>query len=239
MHPLFRIYFGDAKDNLFKDNYLNLPKEKNILELEPFSNLKKMMGIEHLIFLKQVHRAEGLVVQSKAEAEKIEPFSVEGDFIITNVAHVGIGIMTADCLPIILFDKRNQVVAVIHAGWRGSAGNIVGMAFKKMKETYNTEVEDVTVIFGPSAKVCCYKVGDDFIEQLGEFEFLDRVVQRRSDGLYFDLPAFNVIMLEELGFKKEAFKLGYNDCTVCNPSFHSVRRQKDGSGRNMTVVCLM
>jgi len=238
-HHFFKIYFGDAKDKIYKKDYLDLPADKIIFELPQFAALKKVMQLENLVFLHQVHGSNGLVIDSLEQAKKIKCFTQEGDFLVANVKHVGIGVMTADCLPIVFFDKRNQVVAIAHAGWKSSVKQIVPKAIDQMQKTFCTKVEDLKVIFGPSAKSCCYKVSEDFIEHFEEFEFLDRVVQRRSDGIYFDLPMYNVLLLEELGVKKDAIQLKYNDCTVCNPLFFSHRRAGELSGRQMTVVSLI
>jgi len=237
-HSLYRIYFGDARDKIFPKDYLNLPPDQNILDKEPFSKLKKMMGIKHLIFLHQVHGTKGLIITSEAQAAKIRPFAVDGDFIITNVKHVGIGMVVADCLPIILFDKRNQVLSIVHAGWRSSVEHIAIKAVDQMQKNFGTKIEDIRVIFGPSAKVCCYKVGEDFLDQLQDFEFIDQIVQRRADGLYFDLPMFNMVLLKSLGIKKDAFRFEYNDCTVCDETFYSHRRDAEQAGRNMVVASL-
>ncbi|MFC1842203.1 peptidoglycan editing factor PgeF [Candidatus Dependentiae bacterium] len=237
-HPLFRIYFGDVKDKLFSKDFKNLPKGKKVYDLEQFSRLKKVMQLKALVFLNQTHSAEGLVVTSIEQAKEIKCFSLEGDYLITNVPKVGLGVMTADCLPVVFFDKRNFAVAIAHIGWRGAVKQIVVKTIDKMQKSFNTEVEDIKVIFGPSAKTCCYKVSEDFIENLEEFEFLDRVVQRREDGLYFDLPKFNIMLLQGLGVKKEAIFLKYNDCTICDELFFSCRRCGQDGGRQMTVVCL-
>jgi len=237
-HHLFKIYFGDAKDKIYPKDYLDLSADKAIFELDQFAALKKVMQLDALVFLHQVHGAEGLVIDSLEQAKKLKCFMQEGDFLITNVKRVGVGIMTADCLPVVLFDKRNQVIAVAHAGWRSSVKQIVSKTIDQMQKSFNTRLEDLKIFFGPSAKLCCYKVADDFIEHFEEFEFLDRVIQRRSDGIYFDLPMFNVALLEELGIKKGAINLNYNDCTVCNPLLFSYRRAGEESGRQMTVACL-
>jgi len=237
-HPLFRIYFGDSKDELFAKDYASLPKDKKIYELEQFSRLKKLIQVETLIFLHQMHGAQGLVVDSMEQAKKIKSFTINGDYIVTNVKRVGIGVMTADCLPIVFFDKRNQALGIAHAGWRGSAKQIAAKVIGSMQESFGSQVDDLMIIIGPSAKVCCYKVSDSFIENIEDFEFLDRVLQRRSDGLYFDLPMFNVAILEELGVKRESIQLKYNDCTMCGQLFFSYRRDGKEGGRQMTVACL-
>jgi len=237
-NPLYRVYFGDSRDKLFSKDYLNLPKDKNILDIQPFNGLKKIMGLDNLIFLNQVHGSDGLVLHSNKNEEAILPFSVDGDFIVTNITGLGIGIMTADCLPIILFDKLKHVIAIIHAGWRSATKSIVVKAIDEMKKSFNTNIDDISVIFGPSAKVCCYKVSDDFLDHVLGFDFLERVIQKRSDGIYFDLLMFNILLLETLGIKKSSFNIKYSDCTVCDNTFFSYRRQGKESGRQMTIACL-
>ena len=237
-HPLFRIYFGDSKDELFAKDYAHLPEDKNICELAQFARLKKLLQLETFVFLHQVHGAQGLVIDSMEQAKKIKNFSIKGDYLVTNVKRVGIGVMTADCLSIVFFDKRNQALGIAHAGWRGSVKQIAAKVIGSMQESFGTRVDDLTVFFGSSAKVCCYKVSDSFIENIEDFEFLDRVLQRRSDGLYFDLPLFNVAALEELGVKKGAIQLKYNDCTMCESLFFSYRCDGKEGGQQMTVACL-
>ena len=237
-HHLFKIYFGDAKDKIYQKDYSDLAADKAIFELNQFAALRKVMQLDALVFLHQVHKADGLVVDSLDQAKKIKCFTQEGDFLVTNVKRVGLGIMTADCLPIVFFDKRNQVVAVAHAGWKSSLKQIVFKVVDQMQKKFQTKIEDIRVIFGPSAKSCCYNVSDEFLEYFEEFEFLDRVIQPRSDGIYFDLPMFNIALLEELGIKRDAINLTYNDCTVCNPKLFSYRRSGQSTGRQMTVVCL-
>lgn len=236
--PLLRIYFGDAKDELFPGEYLNLPPDQNIFSIPAFVKLKEVMRIDRLVFLRQVHGTHGVVITSKNQAKKTRSFSIEGDYLVTNVKLIGLGVTTADCLPIILYDSFNQAIAVIHAGWRGSVKNVALKAVDTMAQEFGTKPEHLRVFFGPSAKLCCYKVGEDMLEHLEDFEFIDRVVQRRDDKMFFDLPGFNKLLLEGIGIKQEAFQLGYNVCTICDTSFYSHRRQDKAAGRQITVACL-
>jgi len=236
--PLLRIYFGDAKDELFPGEYLNLPEGKDIFSIEAFVKLRQVMRIERLLFLRQIHSTDGIVVSSKKRTKKTKSFTIEGDYLITNVRFVGLGVMTADCLPIVLYDKVNQAIAVVHAGWRGSVKNVVLKALDRMTQEFGTKPEMLRVFFGPSAKVCCYTVKEDMLEYLEDIEFIDRVVQRRSDEIFFDLPGFNKLLLESVGVKPEAFQLQYNLCTMCEKSLYSHRRQGKAAGRQMTVACL-
>lgn len=235
---LFRIYFGDAKDKLYPDEYLQYADSDLALGQESFTKLKKIMQLDDLVFLRQMHSAYGMEVLAE-NIKTIKSFRIEGDYIITQMQRVGIGVMTADCLPIILFDNFNKVVAVVHAGWKGSAQSVAAKAVEAMQQMYNTDLEQLRIFFGPSAKVCCYQVQPDFSKELEAFDFADELFRKNSEGqLYFDLTLFNKIQLERMGIKKEAFRLQYNICTVCDPSFFSYRRQGAKAGRQMTVVCL-
>jgi len=236
--PLLRIYFGDARDKISPDEYLNIPSDKNLLDIPVFVKLKEAMRLDRIVFPKQVHGVQGFLVASKNQAKKTRSFTKEADFLLTNSKFTGLGLMTADCLPIILFDRVNQGISIVHAGWRGSVQNIVLRAVDAMNAEFGTKPEHLRVFFGPSAKVCCYKVGEDMLEHMEDVEFIDRVVQRRGDELFFDLPGFNKLLLEGIGVKADAFKFDYNVCTICDDSFCSYRRQGKESCRQMTVVSL-
>ncbi|MCK5632148.1 peptidoglycan editing factor PgeF [bacterium] len=236
--PLFKIYFGDAKDNLDPEQYLDLPSDKNIFSISAFVHLKNVMKLDRVVFLKQTHSNQGEVITSKRHAKGIRSFTIEGDYLITNVPCVGLGVMTADCLPIVLYDSFNQVVAAVHAGWRGSAKTVVLKALSRMEKEFGTKATNIRAFFGPSAKVCCYTVGDDMLEKLEDFEFIDRVVQQRGKENYFDLPVFNKLLLQSVGVKSDEIKMQYNLCTMCDKSLHSHRRDGKKAGRQMTVVSL-
>lgn len=236
--PLLRIYFGDAKDKIFPDEYLNIPPEKNLFDIPTFVKLKEAMRLDRILFPLQVHGVQGFFVSSKTHAKKSKSFTTEADFLITNSKFTGLGVMTADCLPVVLFDTFNQAIANVHAGWRSSVKHIVLRAIDAMTKEFGTKPEHLKVFFGPSAKVCCYKVGEDLVEQIEDIELIDRVVQRRGDDIFFDLPGFNQLLLESVGVKPEAFKFDYNTCTVCDDSFCSYRRQGEKACRQMTVVSL-
>lgn len=235
--PLFRIYFGNANDNLFPSYYLNLPPEVALLNEQPFAHLKKTMQLRDLIFLRQHHSTDGFLVTSENRSS-INPFITQGDFLITHMPKVGLGIMAGDCLPIVFFDTVNAVIAIVHAGWRGSLAGIAQKVAFEMQQKYGTQFEHVRVFFGPSAKVCCYEIDEAFMANLDMCSYTHQVVQHHGDKLYFDLPLFNRLQLEDIGIRKEAFRLDYNSCTIENNTFFSYRRQGEKSGRQMTVVCV-
>ena len=234
-NPLFSIYFGNAEDELDPDEYLQYPSGTRLLDLEPYKRLKKLLHLNHLIFLHQVHSDQGVTIASESF---IEPFKQDGDYLLTNQKHSGIGVMTADCLPIIVYDTMHHVVAIAHAGWRGSVQQIAPKVIQRMQEQFGTNIDQLRIFFGPSAKSCCYEVDESFPEHLEPFAFGQQVLYREERGLMFDLPLFNRLQLEDMGVAKEALKLDYNFCTMCDPSYCSYRREGKKGHRQMTIVAL-
>jgi YfiH family protein len=158
------FYFGNAR--------------KTIQEIQ--ANL----DMSSLIILDQVHGNEGRVITKE---NSHMPFkSAQGDFLITNEKNIGLGVLTADCLPIIFIDAEHNAVGIAHAGWRGSVQDISSNVLHSMEKFYGTSVNDVSVFFGPCAKVCCYQVQKDFVIHVGLL-----ALTQRGDNLFFDLPAFN------------------------------------------------
>lgn len=237
-NSLFSLYFGDAQDGLMPAYYLNLP-HKPLLEIEPFSELKGELSLKSLMFLHQTHSDQGLVLDERTMAIAC-PFKEDGDYLTTNMPHAGIGVMTADCLPIALYDTKNKAIAIIHAGWKGSVLGVAIKALERMQEVYGTHPESVSVFFGPSALVCCYEVSRGFESHLEGFSWINKqqVFIERDDKLFFNVPLFNQLQLEAAGIKREFINSEYNVCTLCDSSFYSHRRDGQNAGRQMTVVCL-
>lgn len=234
--PLFSLYFGDAHDGIFQQEYLAGAYGKNLIDNEHFTDLVKLMNPADLVFLHQTHSADGLIITEHERAP--EPFKREGDFIVTNRSGLGIGVMTADCLPIIFYDAMHHAVAVVHAGWRGSVQSIAQKAVRALQDNFNTQLDRLQIFFGPAGKACCYEVTAEFLTHLDPFPYAHEAVLSRSDKLFFDLLLFNKLQLEDAGIKKEAFHDEYNVCTICDDAFASYRRQGEHAGRQMSVAIL-
>jgi len=230
--PSFLIYFGDKGDRCVKTT-------KNY-SFSAFKDVQQAMPkMEKLVFLKQEHGVEGMVFKDHSSIPtEVTLFKHTGDFIITNLRKVGIGILTADCLPLIFYDPVKHVVSVIHAGWRSAVHGIVQVVLHKMKEEFGTNSADITAYFGPSAKVCCYEVERDFLESLEGSEFAEQAIFKRDEQMFFNLPRFVKLQLLDLGVKKESIRKEYNSCTICDERFHSCRRDKKVKYRQATVVML-
>lgn len=233
------IYFGDKKDLCVKSVPYN-----GDYDPEVFNKILKNLNLKNLVFLKQVHENFGLTLTKNSQINlELNLFKQEGDFIITNLKQVGIGILTADCLPVVIYDPIKKVISVIHSGWRSAAKNIFEKVILEFKNNFNSKPEDLICYFGPCAKPCCYEVDKKFIENFTahpEYFCYSKNVSRgeRSPKIYFDLPNFAQNLLINLGINSKNIITKYNTCTICDQNYYSYRRDKDLSGRQMTVVFL-
>jgi YfiH family protein len=169
--------------------------------------------------LKQVHSSLVLI------ANQAEGVVGEGDALVTSEQGVTVSVRTADCLPILLADPTNRVVAAVHAGWRGTASAIAQKALERMQADYGTDPDDVFAAIGPGIGVCCYEVGEEVARQFG-----------RDSAGKIDLNEANIRQLESAGIPWEQID-AMSVCTFCDPvRFHSWRRDHDSTARMISYV---
>jgi YfiH family protein len=233
------IYFGNAADRIWPDDYMKIRSCENFYAIPAFALCKQRYNLEHLLFLRQVHGVEGAVFSHQKQAALCVPFSAQGDYLITHLPRVGIGVMTADCLPVVLWDEKHKALAVVHVGWRGAVDGIMKVVLQKMHAAYNTSFEDVHAWFGPSARACCYQVGSDVVDLVSKYSYAATVVVERESKIFFDLGTFVWYQLQELDVPASRIITSYNVCTICDHDFCSYRRQGKQAGRQMTVAWIL
>lgn len=232
----FCIYFGDADDNLCINNAC---AEEKISLLQ--ENITSVTGktFEGLFFLKQTHSADVVVLNASNKLKNLHDyFNQSGDAIITKEKNIGIGVVTADCLPVVLYDAKNHAIGVIHAGWRGLSGKIISNTVRAMNEAFGTKSVDIEAYFGPSAGVCCYEVQMDFLQHFSDTVFEKQIIETRAGKFYFNQRQSAFIELLENKVNASAISFSKNNCTICQSGFCSARNQKENAGRQPTVVIL-
>lgn len=145
----------------------------------------------------------------------------------------------ADCTPVIIFDSKNRIGAVSHAGWRGTAGSIASKTVEKMIKEFGSEPTDLKCAIGPAISFCCYNVGQEVLTQLKatvkNFEGLSEV---RQGNIFVDLKNINKQQLIEAGVKPENIDV-CPYCTVCNNDlFFSYRNEHATTNRHSAVIRL-
>ena len=208
---------------------------------ENWQRLASAFGIpcEQFFVVNQVHGERFLAIEDAFSCRFLEDRQV--DAIVTDRPGVAIGIKTADCAPVLLFDRRNRAIAAVHAGWRGTALGIAEKAVGVMGQRYASRPEDLSAVIGPSIGPCCYEVDGPVFEALSEQGGSDRVLQPgiREGRWMLDLPLANRIQLERAGIQPgRIFTSGF--CTCCRPDlFFSHRRDGAKTGRHLNFILLL
>ncbi|MDD4489885.1 MAG: peptidoglycan editing factor PgeF [Paludibacter sp.] len=159
------------------------------------------------------------------------------DALVTNIRGVCIGVTTADCVPVFLFDVSKQVVAVAHAGWRGTCAKIVSKTIHLMISEYNCKPENIQAVIGPSISMPAYQVGEELHTAFQEVGFpVDRIFIRKETGLYLDLWKANELLLLNEGIINShiaiAGRCTFTECEL----FFSARRLGIKSGRMLSGI---
>lgn len=224
-------YFGNLDDNLYNANQYDENKFHTIIKK---IREKTNVNIDCVVFPKQIHTADVIVLDKTTHLEKpIHLFQEKADAIITKEKNIVIGVVTADCLPVFLYDKKNQAIGVVHAGWRGLAANIITATILKMREHFGTNAQDLQAYLGPSAGVCCYEVQSEFLSH-----FSNSLLEERSEKLFFNPKKAGISELLENNMTINNIDTTNHICTICNGHFCSVRRQKENAGRQPSFIFL-
>lgn len=160
------------------------------------------------------------------------------DALMTDVPGVCIGVSTADCIPILLYDPRHHVSCAIHAGWRGTVARIVLQAIISMAATYGTQPSDLIAQIGPGISLDSFEVGNEVYEAFAEARFDMSAISEYRDKWHIDLPLCNRLQLIEAGVPASHIDT-YPVCTFQHSdNYFSARRLGIQSGRIFTAIML-
>lgn len=153
------------------------------------------------------------------------------DALITDKENVCLMVLTADCVPVLLLDPRKRVIAAVHAGWRGAAGNIAGKAVRLMRERFGCDPRNILAGIGPSIGACCFEVSGEVAEAF-RLPYPAVVTDGGQSGKYqVDLWEVNRLQLLGEGLENEHIECA-GICTMCHShEFFSYRRDGLAAGR--------
>lgn len=200
--------------------------------------LSELMGIgEGKLFIpSQTHGANVQVVTNDTISDKLQ----DTDALITAIPGICVAVLSADCVPVVVYDKRQQVVAAIHAGWRGTVARIVQKTIQGMKARFNSRGEDIVAGIGPSICQEVYEVGLEVVDQVEQAFGKDaKLVKQGAPGKgYPDLWRANLIQLLEEGVPERNIEVA-EICTFTNSdNFFSARKEPAGTGRFASGIML-
>jgi YfiH family protein len=187
--------------------------------------------------LKQVHSASILRFEP-GDGDVPGGWKREGDALWTETPGTGVGVHTADCVPILLAHRKLPLAAAVHAGWRGLAAGIVEETVRLLAaRSGDADVEGIVAVAGPCARGCCYEVGEETAEALrGLAAGASLLKKGKAPGKWTaDLQGIALAALEGAGiFAGQTEAAG--PCTICSPRFHSFRREKSTTARQLSFL---
>lgn len=197
---------------------------------------------ESLIFLRQTHSNNIKIVDSSDKAKgllsKADAIQDTDGYILSKSSICPV-VMTADCVPIILFDPVKKIAGVFHAGWRGTLKLIAQKGLKIMKEDYNSDPLNILVSIGPSIGPCCYEIGNEVVDEVKKIfpdNFNELLIKKKNNKTHLDLWATNKLQLLQEGVNEKNIII-CNECTYHNPeTFFSYRYAKGITGRMGTGI---
>lgn len=186
----------------------------------------------------QTHSAETIAVTEPWPHDK----APQADALVTNVPGIAIGVLTADCLPILLTDGKKGVIAAVHAGWKGALSGVIESGLRAMEEL-GARAGDTVACVGPGIEQCSYEVGAEFRDT-----FLKDTTQNeiyfepssREEHFMFDLKAYAKSRLEALGLASINM-LAHDTCLEENRFFSYRRACQRGEsvyGRQISAIVL-
>jgi len=200
-----------------------------------YGEIAATFGLKTIFTLSQIHGNKTVMVDSDY---KYTNGQIEGDALITDLRSIGVGVYTADCLPILMASRNSLVCAAVHAGWRGTLAGIVANSVEVMFDKYSVNPTDITAVIGPSIGNCCYEIGEDVADlflkqnaQYGQF-----IAESGGGKLNLDLKGINKHQLQSMGIN-DIEVLDY--CTKCDNGFNSYRREGPGVKSQLSFIGLL
>lgn len=197
--------------------------------------LCSLLGItdDHLLMPHQVHKAEIAVVNEQRDID------LEGyDALMTNVEDVCIGVSTADCIPVLLYDKKQRAVCAVHAGWRGTVMRIVEQSIARMTEVYGTNPADLIAQIGPGIHLESFEVGDEVYQAFEDAGFDMNSISKKYEKWHLDLPECNRLQLISAGVPESQVSVSPVCTYMQSDTYFSARRLGIESGRIFTGIIL-
>jgi len=226
--PPFDTLNFDPRDADTKENI-----EKN------FERVSGAFGFDTglLVTVNQVHGSGVLLVDDTVQHLRKK---IDADAVITAVPGVPIGMLTADCLPVLLFDPVNRAVAAVHAGWKGSAAGVVLKTVEAMKKNFGSRPCDLITALGPYIGPCCYTIGENVAAEFernfgaGSVDYIQNIYGE----MRLDIGMANIAQLVEAGLQRERISMEAA-CTSCNNGlFFSYRKESGVTGRQLSFIML-
>jgi YfiH family protein len=188
-----------------------------------------------LVFCQQTH-SSNIEYITTAPPNAYCPENTDG--LITNVPNIALAILTADCLPIVLYHQTKDVVAVLHAGWKGLAANIISKAIDALKNKFNCNVSGLHVLIGPGINQENYEVGQEVVDAFTTKPYFHTDCVKEKAKPHLDIKLLAKLEAEYNGIPEENIEISPLCTFQEKQRFFSARREGFHTGRQATVVMI-
>ena len=227
-------------------NFRTLGQDKLENVIGNLDKVRKSVGFSKVHKATQAHTDKVMIIndENEVEYEFSKLNKQECDGYIVDKPGIATLITTADCNPIIILDKKNRVVANVHAGWKGVINRIYINAINLMQEKYNTNIEDLVICIGPSIRKCCFTSQEESFKEkfTSVFNYSKDYLEYDEDGVTFHIDLIEILKHEfgVIGVREEQIHVA-PICTRCsNEDFFSFRYAKQNNykdyGTMATIV---
>lgn len=175
----------------------------------------------------QVHGDNVCIVNSPIDCP-------DTDGLVTRSRKLLLAVSIADCVPVLIFDRRLKAAAAVHSGWKGTVRNVVGKALRLLVDELDSKPEDVVAYIGPSAGACCYEVGEDVSKDFDK-KYLSS--GKKPGRPKLDLKRAIASQLVGGGLPERNIEIS-GACTICDTNYHSYRRDGALSGRMLATIAI-
>lgn len=213
-------YGADSYNNVYK----NFERMASVLDIP----------LERMVYTKQTHTTNIKIVdESNAGMGIIRERDYDNiDGLVTNTRNLCLVSSYADCIPVTLVDEKQHVIAAMHAGWRGTVGNIAANGFNAMKNSFGCMAENIKAFIGPGICMDCYEVSTDVADKFRSAYTTEEVSlllkAGKAEGKYqLNLLAANYINLINCGIKASDIYVS-DVCTCCNSDILFSHRESKG-----------
>ena len=235
-HYFFNRLGGTSKGIYRSLNCGNGSKDKSANITKNLKIVSKKIGCasRNLVSLNQIHSNKVYKINSVPKKR------MAGDAMITNKKNIAISILTADCAPILIVDKKKKFVGAIHAGWKGAFKGIVKKTIQLLKKNGCSE-KDMAVCIGPCIKKNSYEVKDDFFKLFKDKNKKNvKFFKFKKKKIFFNLSEYIKSQFHENGVKK--IDIIRKDTYNLKNNFFSSRRSKKNRhndyGRNISAIMI-
>ncbi len=220
----------------FNITYYTDDDPKHIATCRKMLSMVLNISDDHLILPRQVHGTEIVEVTEENLGSKFDGV----DALMISMPRTCIGVSTADCVPILIYDTHVRAIAAAHAGWRGTTGRIGSKTVAAMQQRYGLNAADLKVIIGPSIGPEAFEVGDEVYEAFCQGGFdMNEIAFQRDGKWHIDLWQANAQDLQQAGIARENIEIA-GICTYQHhQDFFSARRLGIKSGRIYSGIMII